>query len=114
MTSAQPSPAAVRLASVSRATLAIEGSASPRKPRVAIADRSPLPSFDVAWRSTARRSSAAVMPQPSSVTPMCSTPPASRSITIRAAPASIAFSTSSLTAEAGRSTTSPAAIWLTS
>src|SRR5262245_10218499 len=31
---------------------------------------------------------------------------------IRRAPASIAFSTSSLTTEAGRSTTSPAAIWL--
>src|SRR5579862_5405422 len=30
----------------------------------------------------------------------------------RRAPASIAFSTSSLTTEAGRSTTSPAAIWL--
>src|SRR5205085_6449415 len=30
----------------------------------------------------------------------------------RVAPASIAFSTSSLTMEAGRSTTSPAAIWL--
>src|SRR5436189_4150146 len=31
---------------------------------------------------------------------------------MRRAPASIAFSTSSLTTEAGRSTTSPAAIWL--
>ena len=35
-----------------------------------------------------------------------------RSTVIRRAPASIAFSTSSLTTEAGRSTTSPAAIWL--
>src|SRR4029450_6328305 len=32
-------------------------------------------------------------------------------MTTRCAPASIAFSTSSLTTEAGRSTTSPAAIW---
>src|SRR5215208_5097680 len=33
---------------------------------------------------------------------------------IRRAPASMAFSTSSFTTEAGRSTTSPAAIWLAS
>src|ERR1019366_7428303 len=39
-------------------------------------------------------------------------PPFSRSTSITVAPASIAFSTSSFTTEAGRSTTSPAAIWL--
>lgn len=40
------------------------------------------------------------------------TPPSSSSISTRVAPASSAFSTSSLTTDAGRSTTSPAAIWL--
>ena len=38
-------------------------------------------------------------------------PPASISTSMRRAPASSAFSTSSLTTDAGRSTTSPAAIW---
>src|ERR1700731_1002069 len=38
-------------------------------------------------------------------------PPASTSMRIRVAPASREFSRSSLTTEAGRSTTSPAAIW---
>ncbi len=41
-------------------------------------------------------------------------PPASMSMSMRVAPASRLFSTSSLTTEAGRSMTSPAAIWLTS
>jgi len=41
------------------------------------------------------------------------TPPPSTSTVIRVAPASSAFSTSSLTTDAGRSTTSPAAIWFT-
>ena len=36
----------------SRDTEAIEGSASPRKPKVAIVVRSPSGIFDVAWRST--------------------------------------------------------------
>ncbi len=39
-------------------------------------------------------------------------PPASRSTSTEVAPASSAFSSSSLTTAAGRSTTSPAAIWL--
>src|SRR6201996_6460803 len=38
-------------------------------------------------------------------------PPASTSMRMRVAPASREFSRSSLTTEAGRSTTSPAAIW---
>src|SRR5256885_10767551 len=52
------------------------------------------------------------MPPPSSSTRTCFFPPSSMWIDRRVAPASIAFSTSSLTMEAGRSTTSPAAIWL--
>ena len=39
-------------------------------------------------------------------------PPPSTSIRTRVAPASSEFSSSSLTTDAGRSTTSPAAIWL--
>jgi len=94
-----------------RVTAQMAGSASPRKPSVAMASRSAsVSSFDVAWRRSARSTSSAVIPIPSSVTRM-SWRPASFSSTVTArAPASIAFSTSSLTTEAGRSTTSPAAI----
>ena len=97
-----------------RVTAQMAGSASPRKPSVAMASRSAsVSSFDVAWRRSARSTSSAVMPIPSSVTRM-SWRPASFSSTVTArAPASIAFSTSSLTTEAGRSTTSPAAILFT-
>ena len=51
---------------------------------------------------------------PSSVTRIRRRPPPSVTISIRVAPASSAFSTSSLTTLAGRSTTSPAAMRLTS
>src|SRR5438270_11525306 len=51
------------------------------------------------------------MPVPSSVTRTRLRPPAWISTVIRVAPASREFSTSSLTTLAGRSTTSPAAIW---
>src|SRR5205085_8892842 len=53
------------------------------------------------------------MPPPSSVMPIRRRPPPSVKISIRLAPASMAFSTSSLTTLAGRSTTSPAAMRLT-
>jgi hypothetical protein len=52
------------------------------------------------------------MPVPSSVTRMRLRPPAPISTVIFCAPASSEFSTSSFTTLAGRSTTSPAAIWL--
>src|SRR5271154_6991848 len=54
------------------------------------------------------------MPQPSSITRIRRLPPDSVSIRIERAPASSAFSSSSFTTEAGRSTTSPAAIFLAS
>ena len=66
----------------------------------------------VAWRSSASGSSSAGMPAPSSSTTMLRTPPAVRRTVIDVAPASSALSTSSRTTEAGRSMTSPAAIWL--
>ena len=91
----------------------MEGRASPRKPRVAMVSRSSaVRSFEVAWRSKASSASSRTMPQPSSVIWMSLLPPASTSMRMRVAPASSEFSSSSLTTEAGRSTTSPAAIWL--
>src|SRR5688500_17428252 len=51
------------------------------------------------------------MPLPSSATHMSVRPPSCTVTSTVVAPASSAFSTSSLTTDAGRSTTSPAAIW---
>src|SRR5439155_1471419 len=64
----------------------------------------------VAWRSKASMASSRDMPQPSSVMRIRRRPPFSTSMRKRVAPASSEFSRSSLTTEAGRSTTSPAAI----
>ena len=52
------------------------------------------------------------IPLPSSITWMDVRPASATSTLMCFAPASIAFSTSSLTTEAGRWMTSPAAIWL--
>ena len=109
VTAAASDPAA-RLVSVSRATAPRLASASPRNPKERMSRRSVPSVLEVAWRASARGRSAAVMPQPSSVTRISALPPSAYSTAIRRAPASSAFSTSSLTAEAGRSTTSPAAI----
>src|SRR5260221_5830970 len=53
------------------------------------------------------------MPAPSSTTRSRRAPPSTRSTATDCAPASRLFSISSFSADAGRSTTSPAAIWLT-
>ena len=98
---------------VKRLTEAIEGSASPRKPRVRMSARSSPGSLEVQWRSTASTSSSGDMPTPSSTTERKVRPPSFRVTAMRCAPASIAFSTSSFTALAGRSTTSPAAMRFT-
>ena len=103
-----------REATLRRDTDPIEGSASPRNPRVRICDRSSPSSFDVAWRSTASAKSSGPIPAPSSATETRLRPPSRKVMSIRLAPASRLFSTSSLTTEAGRSTTSPAAMRLTS
>src|SRR5262249_16810282 len=76
-------------------------------------ERSSPASLDVAWRSTANARSSRSMPQPSSVTLIRLKPPPLATTSMRVAPASIAFSISSLTTLAGRSTTSPAAMRLT-
>jgi hypothetical protein len=102
-----------RVRSVKCDTDAMLGSASPRNPSVSIAARSSACAILlVAWRSIASRASSGSMPSPSSSTRISFLPPSSTAIAMRRAPASSAFSTSSLTTEAGRSTTSPAAIWL--
>ena len=68
--------------------------------------------FDVACRSTASGKSSLSIPDPSSTTRISDFPPCENSVSIREAPASIAFSINSLTTDAGRSMTSPAAIRL--
>src|SRR5438094_3961736 len=102
---------AERVSRSSRDTEAIEGSASPRNPSVAMESRSLTSrSLLVAWRSKASMASSRDMPQPSSVTRISRRPPPSTSMRKRVTPASSEFSRSSLRTEAGRSTTSPAAI----
>ena len=89
----------------------IAASASPLKPRVSIELRSHF-SFIllVAWRFRETGISSLSIPQPLSVTLIRATPPFLISATICVAPESIEFSISSLSTEAGLSTTSPAAI----
>jgi hypothetical protein len=97
-----------------RPTAAMLGSASPRNPRLSTRARSPAEaSLLVAWRRKARAASAGAMPTPSSVTEIHWAPPSEIATSTRVASASREFSTSSFTTEAGRSMTSPAAIWLT-
>jgi hypothetical protein len=73
-------PAASSSARVSRcrrATEAIEGSASPRNPRVEMLSRSSVSLiFEVAWRSKASMASSRTMPQPLSVIWISFFPPA--------------------------------------
>src|SRR5438105_2407204 len=100
-----------RVSSNKRETAAIDGRASPRKPSVAIESKSSaVLSLLVAWRSNASSASSCVFPWPSSVTRIMRFPPCSTSMRTAFAPASSAFSSSSFTTDAGRSTTSPAAI----
>src|SRR6185312_9580705 len=68
-------------------------------------------SFDVACRSNASSASSRPIPCPLSTIRISFRPPPSTSSRIRVAPASSEFSSSSFTTDAGRSTTSPAAIW---
>ena len=98
--------------STSRDTEAMAASASPRNPRVPMARRSSgRPELAGGVAADASSASSGDMPDPSSVTSMSRVPPPSMATRIERAPASSAFSPSSLTTEAGRSTTSPAAIW---
>ena len=99
------------LATSTSATAAMLGSASPRNPSVEISSRSRTSSILlVAWRWNASSNWSGGMPWPSSATRISRSPPPSTSTRTSDAPASSALSTSSLTTETGRSTTSPAAI----
>ena len=112
MTILEPSTDAGLLAMVKRDTIPILAKASPRKPRDAMDARSfLLVNFDVACRSRANGKSSATMPEPLSSTTNASKPPFSTVMAMLVEPASRLFSINSLTTWAGRSTTSPAAIW---
>ena len=101
----------VRVSSSTRDTAEMAASASPRKPRVPMASRSRwVEILEVAWRRKAVGAWSAGMPQPSSATRIRDIPPWAISTVTAPAPASMAFSISSLTTLAGRSTTSPAAM----
>ena len=105
------SSSAERVSSSRREMEAIDGRASPRNPSVEIESKSSaVRNFEVACRSNASRASSWFIPVPSSITRIMRLPPDSVSIRIDRAPASSAFSSSSFTTDAGRSTTSPAAI----
>jgi len=107
------SSSAVRVTKCNLETEAIEGSASPLKPNEPICViSSTVFILLVEWRSKAKTASSGFIPQPLSITRIRSLPPFSITTIILLAPASIAFSTSSFTTEAGRSITSPAAILL--
>ena len=100
-----------RVTIVAWETAAMLGSASPLNPSVAIDPRSDgSTSLLVAKRWKASSASSRAMPTPLSTTLIRSTPPPRSSIDISVAPASSEFSISSLTTDAGRSVTSPAAI----
>src|SRR6185312_4014061 len=99
----------------SRETEAIDANASPRKPMLATCVRSSkLAILLVACGASASSNSSAGIPAPSSRTRIRRMPPCSTSMSMRCAPASRLFSANSFTTDAGRSMTSPAAIWLTS
>src|SRR3954469_16350173 len=100
-----------RLEIATRATEAMEASASPRNPIVDTPSRScRLKILLVAWRASASGRSSRAIPAPSSSTCTRRTPPSSRVTAMLVAPASRLFSSNSFSTEAGRSTTSPAAI----
>ena len=100
---------------VRRDTAAMLASASPRNPRLPTRSRSSSDAILlVAWRASASASSSRAMPLPLSLTFSNCVPPAASCTVMLVAPASRLFSSSSLSADAGRSTTSPAAIWLIS
>src|SRR5919112_2043713 len=110
-----PAPRPVEVVREKEQTLATEGKASPRKPMVRTDSKSlAVRILLVAWLKTLSLASSSDMPEPLSLTTIRSRPPSAISTSMRVAPASRAFSESSFTTEAGRSTTSPAATcWAT-
>jgi hypothetical protein len=106
---------AMREVRVNRDTEAMLGNASPRKPRLATCWRSSkLAILLVAWRASASAKSSGWMPPPSSRTRINRTPPCSTSIRDASRAGIQAVFQQFLDDRSRRSTTSPAAIWLTS
>jgi len=106
-----PASSPVLVLSSSIETEAILGKASPRNPNVRIRNKScSVLILLVACLLKAVKQSSEAMPSPLSNIRIFESPASSSSISITVLFASIAFSTSSFTTEAGRSTTSPAAI----
>ena len=100
-----------RVVSVRYETAPMACRASPRKPKeTTLARSSAVRILLVACSVTERPASSGDIPEPSSLTRIRATPPSSISTSTLLAPASREFSINSLTAEAGRSMTSPAAI----
>ena len=91
-------------------TEAIDGSASPLKPRVFIENKLSSLSFDVACLLTESGNSSLLIPFPLSTIFISVFPPSLMKTSIFVAFASRLFSISSFTAYAGLSRTSPAAI----
>ena len=104
---------AVRVCISTWAIAAIDAKASPRKPLVSKLNKSCADDIlEVAWRSKDKRASVSLIPTPLSTTWISVFPPSFIINLMEVEPASMAFSMSSFTTEAGRWTTSPAAIWL--
>ena len=94
---------------------AIDGRASPLKPRVFILNKSSsFSNLDVACLWKAKIASSLSIPIPLSITFISFNPDSFKYIFISSLPASMLFSTSSLTIETHFSTTSPALILLAS
>ncbi len=102
-----------RVFSSTCAMAAMEASASPLKPMVRMLNKSSAARIlEVACFSKHMRASVSLIPQPLSITCIRALPACFTISLTCVAPLSMAFSSSSLTALAGRCITSPAAIWL--
>jgi len=110
-----PTPDPVEVVTFILDTEAIDGKASPLKPKVLILNKSKEEEILlVAWRLNANKASSRSIPHPSSSTVIFFLPASTIETLICLAPASIEFSTSSFRTLLGLSTTSPAAIILAS
>ena len=106
-----PAPSAGAVSTSSSDTEAIAGSASPRKPKLRTPTRSSAAwIFEVAWRCEREHGVLALHPAAIIGDADARAAAVVHAMSIVVAPASSEFSTSSFTTDAGRSTTSPAAI----
>ena len=108
-----PAPSSRRRLELELRHRADRGERLAAKAEASHADEVAAPIESSTWRAARATSTASSrdMPLPSSLMRIVWRPPSSIARSIDVAPASSAFSISSLTTDAGRSTTSPAAIW---